>query len=366
MAKIKNVIMIEPAGKGGICHYTYNLCQALGKKTHVTLLTASDYELVSLDKIFILSPLLNKFKTKLKNLVRAIRLIFTGDRIQHIQLSQHPLIVLLIILMLKMFGKKIIVTAHNVISHEIKKGTKIIFHLIYQASHAIIVHANNNKSEMLELFPIKQRKIYVIPHGNYMFFNLIGNNNQEMRLAGNKKAILFFGYIRPYKGLIDLIKSMPIILKRVPNAELIIAGRPVDHFDQYQRVIDKLKINDHVTKDLSYIPLNKVRKYYEMANVVAMPYKKIYQSGVLQLAYAFGVPVVATDTGGLPEVIENGKSGFTVPVGNIEKLAEGIIMILQDEILANRMGERAQEIANSKFSWDEIANQTIKVYNEIL
>ena len=367
MDKVNNkIIMIEPAGKGGICHYTYNLCQALGKKKHVVLLTASDYELISLPKTFILAPFFNKFKTNFKKVLNACKLIIKGGKIQHIQLSQYPFIILLLIITLRLFGKRIVITAHNIISHEKMIGSKTIFSLIYKSSHSIIVHAKKNKIEMLNLFSIKPQKIYVIPHGNYMFFNLFNTNNKNMKIASNKNIILFFGYIRPYKGLIDLIKSMPIILKKIPDAELIIAGKPVEPFDQYQQVINELKINSHVTKNLSYIPLSKVKEYFEIADVVAMPYHKIYQSGVLQLAYAFGVPVVATDTGGLSEVIENGKSGFIVPVGNIEKLAERIIWILQDKIFAKQMGERTQEIANSTFSWDGIANQTINLYDDII
>lgn len=359
------IIQVEISGKGGICHYTYNLCQALTIFVDVMLITANNYELSSLDKKFTLESLFNRFRTNPLKILKFVKLC-KEDRakIVHFQLSQYPIFILLLcFLVKKLTAKKIIVTAHNVISHEHKNWEYKVYLLIYNLTDKIIVHAEHNKRELLNLFRVDSNKIVVIPHGNYMFFNekIMADN-----VANNHgQNILFFGYIREYKGLIYLIRALHDIKQKFPNVRLFIVGKPVGKFDVYDEEIKKLDLIDNINMKLDYVPFSEVRKYFIKADIVVLPYLEIYQSGVLHLAYGFAKPVVVTNVGGLSEAVEDGRTGFIVPPKDVQALAEKIGIILNDKRLAKKMSMRALNLARTKFSWDNIACMTFELYRGI-
>ena len=360
------ICMVEIAGKGGICHYSYNLCNALATKKQVILITAKTYELENLKRNFKLMKVFNRFRTNPFDIFKmVIFCLKEKPKIIHFQLSQHPEFVLLLVIFLKMFKMKIILTAHNVVSHEDNLFLRYIFKILYKISDKIIVHANCNKKELQKFARIPLSKITVILHGNYFFFKEVNSALENYPNVYQCKNILFFGYIRQYKGLIYLIRALKEIKKVIPNVKLIIAGKPVEDFYIYKREIDKLNIKDNVLLDLGYISFKKIYKYFKIANVVVLPYTKIYQSGILQLAYAFKKPVVVTNVGGLTEVVEHGKNGFVVPPKDVNSLANAIIQILKDENLAKKMGEYGYYLAKTKYSWETIALKTLNTYKSI-
>ncbi|MFH0924120.1 MAG: glycosyltransferase family 4 protein [bacterium] len=365
------VCIVEIAGRGGICHYTYNLCKELTERMRVCLVTAKNYELENLELNLEMHKIFNRFKTTPSALFRFFSICSNMEAI-HFQLSQYPSTILSLILILKcLYKKKIIVTAHNIISHKKSIFTKLIFKNIYKASDAIIVHAKANKVELLEKFNfINPDKVVVIPHGNYEFFNPTLNKSSLSLLNtsfSDKKDpyqyILFFGYIRRYKGLDDLLEAFLEVIKKTNRAKLLIVGKPIDDIKVYLKKINSFNLKRRVTLDLSYIPFTKVNEYFKKADVVVLPYKKVHQSGVLQLAYGFGKPVVVTNTGGLPEVVEDGNNGFVVPVGNSMLMAQAIINILRNDNLRQAMGNRSLELARIKFNWANSATETKAVYD---
>ncbi len=360
-----NVVILEIAGKGGICHYTYNLSKALSAIANITLVTAKNYELKDKIDKFEVIGLLNHFRTNPFFIFSLMKILRQRNvKIVHFQLSQHPILILFISFILKYLNsKKIIITAHNVLSHESKMWERKIYSALYSLANAIIVHAYSNKKEMLSEFRgVYEGKIKVIPHGNYMFFNEVVDGHVKLN---DEKIILFFGYIRKYKGLDVLLDALKKIKEAIPDVKLVIAGKPVENFSQYRNKIKALGLDDNIELDLSYISFEKVKEYFSRAAVVTMPYEKIYQSGVLQLAYGFGKPVVVTDTGGMPEVVEAGENGYIVPVGDSGELAEKVQIILNDKMLQEKMGKRSLELAKTRFNWETIAEKTVLIYQEL-
>lgn len=359
------ILQIEIAGKGGICHYTYNLTQEISKFIKTTLVTSFDYELKNKEINFALVEIFNRFKTNPLIIFKLIK-IFKDKEINviHFQLSQHPFFVLLLCYMVKIFtNKNIVITAHNGMSHEVRKWEKNIYKSLYASADKVIVHAQANKLEMIQHFAIAADKISIIPHGNYLFFN---EGKIKENIPENAFNILFFGYIRKYKGLIYLIRALNLVKQEIPKVKLFIVGKSVEDFTEYQKEIDSLGLQKNVEINLDYIPFDQAEKYFYKANVIVLPYLNIYQSGVLQLAYGFGKPVVTTNVGGLQEVVENWRSGFIVPPGDVNALSEKIIAILNSRGLQQEMGNYALHLAKTKFSWDSIAVKTLELYKSIL
>ena len=146
------------------------------------------------------------------------------------------------------------------------------------------------------------------------------------------KTILFFGAIRPNKGLDNLLYALPKIKAHIPDIKLLIAGEPCEDYRRYKIIIEKEGIQDKIFEKLEYITHYEVALYFSASDVVALPYNEVTQSGVLQIAYAFGKPVVASSIGGFNETIENGKNGYLVSPHNITALADKIREILLDEV----------------------------------
>jgi glycosyltransferase involved in cell wall biosynthesis len=360
------ISLVEIAGKGGICHYTYNLAQALSKSKEVEIGTANVYELEEMPRDFEIIRVFNRLRTNPFKLLGYIYDLRRGrPQVVHFQLSQYPVFVLVLVWLVRIVTNcRIVVTSHNVISHEQKDWEKAIYQYIYNRVDKVIVHAEHSKKLMLDCFKMPSEKIAVIQHGNYMFFNdVLGS---EPISIGSGKVVLFFGYIRKYKGLQYLIQAFAKVKEALPEAKLLIVGKPVEPFDIYQKEIESLNLQDNIETNLKYVPFEKVKEYFRKATVVVLPYLDISQSGIVQLTYGFGKPIIATAVGGLPEAVEDGKSGFVVPPQDIDTLAARIITLLKDYSLQKSMGEYSLYLAKTKFSWDSIAKETLELYEGLL
>ena len=194
---------------------------------------------------------------------------------------------------------------------------------IYKNFSAMFFHAKENREKFLSLFPFVQReRATIIPHGNsgwlLKHFPQTYDEDVVLRqrygLRPGQPVVLFFGLLAPSKGIDDLIEAFAVV-RQACDAKLLIAGYPTKHInmDELKEKIAALKLSEHVVLDTRYIPLEEVGALMSLATVAVYPYRSSTQSGALQVAYTFGCPVIATTVGGLPEVVEHGRSGFLVP-----------------------------------------------------
>jgi glycosyltransferase involved in cell wall biosynthesis len=137
-------------------------------------------------------------------------------------------------------------------------------------------------------------------------------------------VLLFFGYVRKYKGLDILIEAFPKILAANSEAKLLIVGEFYDNPSEYFELIRKLKIEDKVKVINQFVPNEEVGKYYQAADVVMLPYRSATQSGILNVGYGFYKPVIVTDVGGLAEFIDEGKTGFVVKPNSPDAIVDGV------------------------------------------
>ncbi|MBS1811846.1 MAG: glycosyltransferase family 4 protein [Acidobacteria bacterium] len=247
-------------------------------------------------------------------------------------------------------------TIHDAHIHPGDKESSSLGHSLgWKCATQVSVHAEAIKRQLIEDCDVAADKIHVVPHGTYDFYLRWANE----QIAEQENTILFFGRIWDYKGLQYLIEAEPLITARVPNARIVIAGRG-DDFGKYERMM----INrDRFVVLNERIPDEDVARLFQEASVVVCPYIEASQSGVLALANAFGKPVVATTVGGIPEMIEHGKTGLLVPPRDAQGLADAIVTLLQDRALRHEMRRHALEQAQAELSWQSIARRTITIYH---
>jgi len=256
----------------------------------------------------------------------------------------------------------LVTTIHDVKWHYKDKPSQriplFIHDIAKRNSSQLIVHGSNLKNTLVEDYSIPMSSINVIPHGEFSFYKKFA----EDKFGEEGHLILFFGRIWEYKGLRYLIEAEPLITEEVPSARIVIAGKGED-FQKYREMMvhkEKFIIYNH------YIPNETVAELFQKASIVVLPYITASQSGVIPLAYAFKKPVVATDVGSIPEVVDNGRTGYIVPPRDSRELAEAIIKLLKDRDMREKMGENAYSKTKRELSWEDIARKTKEVYDKAL
>ncbi len=395
------ILFIESLGEGGITHYTFNLANALAKDNcDIYLFTAKQYEFEKQEFNFYLYQRMFKFaflvlkvfpflakEYGLQNIIRRVIkiieypiniieaiLIAKKNKIKIIHIQSVNEIELLMILAFKLFSYKIIYTIHNVFPRHAQNFTpyqKLLFNLIYKMCNHLIIHTESGKSEICSIFNIIPEKISVIPHGDYTFFvsgknHTIQTAKKELGIDQDVTTILFFGAIRPNKGLDNVISALSEIKRRVAKVKLMIVGELCEDYKRYQDIIDNSGVQKEIYVKLDYIANEDIYKYFSAADIVVLPYNEVSGSGVLQIAYAFGKPVVATNLDGFREVIEDGKNGYLVPTKNIEALAKKISILIKDKLCREKMGKYSKHLAEEKFSWNSISDKTKIIYSHLV
>ena len=231
-------------------------------------------------------------------------------------------------------------------------------------SKKMFVHGRKLKEMMIREYTIPEDKIRDIPMGE---LNVAPFKKYMKENIKEENSILFFGWIAFYKGLEYLIKAEPMISKEVPDAKIIIAGKVGNgKFDkEYFRKCQNLIINKKNFEIYPhYISWEFGAELFQRCSSVVLPYIKTSQSGVIPTAYGFKKPVIVTDVGSIPEIVDDGVTGFVVPPRDSETLADAIVKLLKDEKMRKQMGENAYKKLKTDLTWDKIAETTIKVYKE--
>jgi glycosyltransferase involved in cell wall biosynthesis len=215
-------------------------------------------------------------------------------------------------------------------------------------------------------------KITIIPHGNFDIYvpekpydKLDARNFLEIDVDDN--VVLFFGVIRKNKGLELLLDSFEIAAKKDERLKLVIAGAPQNKelSIYYSNMIAKNKARSRIIYHGRFIPSKAVACYFAAADIIALPYKTIYHSGVVHLAYSFGVPVLSTNVGDFTETITDGLNGYILEKNDKNNMAEKLQQAFYDKNKLQAMGVRAKEISKKKYGWNEIGKKTFRLYEHI-
>lgn len=240
----------------------------------------------------------------------------------------------------------------------------------YRSMDAVVVHTARLADQAAAELNIPTSRLNVIARGDLGFLRGAQLSPQEARtrigVGGSGPLLLFFGLIKPNKGLMHLLHAMPEILRVLPDARLVIAGEPVESFDAYTAAIERLGIGRALIVRLGYVPDEEVGAYFQSADLIVLPHTHVSLSGVAWVALGFGRPIVGTCIGGLPDLVEDGVNGFLVPPGSAAALSQAIIRVLRDPEQCTRMGARGRERLQARHSWGKTAAQTLELYQRVL
>ena len=399
------IVFLEPAGKGGMIHYAWQLCRAMARSgADVTLITSTDYELEPLSQPFTVETSIELWDPKppgrvstapwavafrkLRRFTRAFRYYAEWLRqIKRVKQLQPDMVLLgdirfpfdlVPLLLLRRHAKVLADICHNV--HPFSAGGKsgglfdrsgwrrFFYRRIYRLFDRVFVHFERNRQEFLESFGIAPEKVGVIVHGNEEIFRELRSPGvdaaalrKRIKLPENERVILFFGTLSRYKGTDVLLEAFACIHHDVPDARVVLAGFPFHDFDvrAHQELTRRLGIEDKVTWVPEYIDSGDVAGWMELASVIVFPYRDIYQSGAIHVAQTFGVPTIASAIGAMQDVVEHEVSGLLVPPENVSELAKALQRLLHDPDFAERLGARLQADARGPYSWETIAKKIL-------
>jgi len=392
-----DILLVVPDPHGGIYHYTYELCKALASQdVSVTLATSKGHEFANSERRFsivevfdlrrsgfLARPLARRLGIRkavnaalyARSLVKLALYCRTAQpAIVHLEMVLGSVMTLVTVLALRIaYDGVLINTVHNLAPRARYPGHRLVCRVTLAVLDHVVVHSGFGAKRLMEVYQVPAEKISRIPHGNYNVFVPEKGKHRSLRDALNitqsATVVLFFGFIKPYKGLVDLLYAIKAVAEQGKEVVLLIAGQARKDYWKYRAIMSELGIEAIVREVLDYIPFEDVGSYFETADVIVLPYRDataVDQSGVAQLAYAFGKPLVVTDVGGLPEIVVNGETGFSVPRSDIGALAERIGVFCDDRRLAQEMGRKGKELATSEFGWPAIAARHLGMYERAL
>lgn len=240
---------------------------------------------------------------------------------------------------------KVVYNIDNIDFHEKWLAGDLLTKYAMKNSDFFITMSESVTNSLFKLFPkLDKAKAVMLEHPTYDFY--VSQGKEDFTFSYN---ILFFGYIKPYKGLDILLEAMPYVLKEIADLKLTIAGEVYGDEKIYWDIIKKNKLEKNVDFQNRYISNEEVKEFFLKADVSVLPYKHATQSGIIQLSYAFGIPVIATAVGGIPEVVKEGVTGSLVPLNDPQALARTILNFYGNFDL--KVSHEAIMQENAKYSW---------------
>lgn len=357
--------------------YTYSLANALKA-------CGNDVELVIDDKKnneYCQCRCINKFLTSRKDIGKGQKLLNYIETYQfiikkavsedfdvvHVQWFQFSPVDYYFLKKLKKHGKKVVASVHDILPFNEKRYDMYFHRKIYGLCDHIIVQAETNIQRFNELFPEDSQKVTFIPHGHFLDFadeHDMKESRRHLGIPQDRTVLLFFGQIKKVKGVGVLLEAFGKLAQKRNDLYLVVAGSVwKDDFAPYQEIIDQYKLTEAKLKtDIRFIPDDEVGYFYSACDIAMMPYLDVYQSGVIQLVYAYGKPAVATAIAPFMEIVEDGVTGYLCQPNDVDSLADAIERAVGEKDRFAILGEAGRQKIAIKYSWDDIAVKVTKLY----
>lgn len=365
--KLEKIVMIGPVYpyKGGISHYTGLMNQALTKKYDVTMVSfrfqypkilfkkeqkdfSNDSFRIKDTKYWIhtANPL-NWFRVAKK--IRDEQPNFIILQWWHFYFA--PCYWFLGLLLRKY---RILFVCHNVFPHERFPLDEFLTKMVLKRGNSFIVQSGSDAKHLIQMIPNANYRQTVHPTYNAFQFNHVLQQEARkiLHIDSRQKVLLFFGYVREYKGLKYLIQALNKVIPLLSEIKLIIAGDFGNDKVSYIELIRQEKIESYILIYDYYVPDQDIEKFFAASDLVILPYESATQSGIAQMAYGFEKPVIATNVGGLPDVVVNGKTGYIVEAKNSNQIAEAIVKFYKEGKEKDFLKNIREEAY--RFSWDRL------------
>jgi glycosyltransferase involved in cell wall biosynthesis len=374
-------------GHGGNELYDLGLCEAIAKTgIEVTLYTCNE---TSADNDL---PLSIEIKKTYKDIFTGNSKLIKGWRflwdtyqtlrdckkqsfnIAHFHVYHFSILEFIPIWSFHASGIKTVATVHDIesLASDRNKHYKMRYTIYAQYLARVIVHSNYAKKKLASYFVhYDESKIVVIPPLDIDFiYDRKVSRATARRILGLNSSVpilLFFGHIKKVKGLDTLINALSLVKKDIKNIQLLIAGRPWKiNFDYYARLINESDLASNVILRLEYIRNQSVPYYFKSADLVILPYEKIFNSSVLQRALAYSCAIIVSNLRPFLEIIKDGYNGLTFEKGNVYDLASTILKILVNKQKKRSLQKNACATARILYQADNIGRQMKKFYAQIL
>lgn len=366
MERKKKIVLIGPVYpyKGGISHYTGLMYHQLDSKHNVIMISykmqypkfmfhkeQKDYENDSfkVENTQYMLHTANPF-----NIVKTAKYIKKIRPDMVIIQWWHPYFAPCYWMLTRLYGNlKTVYVCHNVFPHERFPLDRFLTGLTLKTGKGFIVHAKEEKVQLNSVLNAEVlNEIAVAPHPTYNIFQHEYLSKIQARerllLPQDSRILLFFGFVREYKGLKYLLNAMP----ELKETKLMVVGDFDGDKEIYTELVEKLGIGERVIIVDGYIPDKEVEKYFAACDIVILPYISATQSGIVQIAYGFYKPVIVTNVGGLPEVVKNGETGYVVESGNSHAIAQAVKRYFEED----REQEFKKNIEQEayRFSWERM------------
>lgn len=354
------ILLVTFQNKGGMVQYASQLANALATSADVIQVIGSgvDRALFSSEvdvREYDFPSSIKECDSALVSQLWSIRNLILESDVTHLTI-RNPIFLPLIP---TLYRTNFAFTIHDVEPHtgEYKLRGEITDNLMVKSSDTVFVHGEYGVRQFRNKYG-RSPRVEKLTHGDYSFFRDYCPDDE----ANYRPELLFFGRIRPYKGIDVLLEAEKLIAESFDGEyQITIAGRgPLN-----DRSREYIESTDTVSLRNEYIPNDDVCELFNRCRGVLLPYRDATQTGVIPIAYSFQKPVVASSVGGIPEVVEDGSTGYLVEPEDPKALANRCINLLESDSKAREMGDRGDEFRRQYMRWDDIARTVLSVYGSI-
>ena len=364
----KKIILVGPAPpyRGGIAHFLSATFNGLKRRGH-------EVEVVNFTRQYpaLFFPGKTQYETAESTTIPSTRLLDSVNPLSwrgtaKYMISKKPDVVLFMHWMpffapaygfiarrLKAKGIRIVCLVHNALPHERRPGDRAMSRYFFKACDGFL-SMSAAVNEDLKLLGANGQKL-LVGHPVYESFgDAVPQDEARGRLGLSSQApvLLFFGFVRRYKGLKVLLDSMPAVVKELPDVRLVVAGECYEDEQEYRSFVARNDLATHVVLKLEYIPEQEIADLFSSADVVVQPYISATQSGVAQIAYHFDRSLIVTDVGGLAEIVPHEQAGLVVPPEDPDALAKAIVRFFREGMKLKLQAGVLRE--KKKYSWDQL------------
>lgn len=260
--------------------------------------------------------------------------------------------------------KDILVIVDNLLPHERNPGDLLLAKTFFRYCTMAITQSGTVHREFAELFPSIPQKL--LPHPTYEQFGQRLEKEEARRRVGvpvDAKVLLFFGFVRKYKGLDSLLAAMPEIVRRLPDVHLLVVGEFFDDPAPYMEQIRSGGVEPHVTVHNRYVANDEVLEWFSAADMLVLPYHSATNSGIVMIGYNFAVPAIVTDVGSLSEVVIDGRTGFVLAEATPDAIASAVERMYDGETLERFSENIVPE--RRKYSWEAFVTGLESLVEEV-